>query len=60
MTKWANSWHVIVELEQAEDGVNITGFASRTAMESMVGSTEEASNTAHGIVDRMLGLFEPW
>lgn len=60
MTKWANLWHLIVELEQAEDGMNITQFAAQTAMESMVGSTEEASNTAHGIVDRILGLFEPW
>ena len=60
MTKWANLWYLIVELEQAEDGMNITQFAAQTAMESMVGSTEEASNTAHGIVDRILGLFEPW
>jgi hypothetical protein len=48
-----------VELEQAEDGMNITRFAAQTAMESMVGRTEEASNSAHGIVDRILGLFEP-
>lgn len=60
MTEWANLLHVILELEQAEDGMNITGFAAQAAMESMVGSTEEASNTAHGIVNQILGVFEPW